>query len=317
MGPDEFHDGYPDRPGQGIDNSAYVNLMVAWTLARAREVKQLLDRHHGEELCQSLNLTGAEFENWDHIGRRLRVPFLPNGMIEQFEGHGRLAELDLDAYRARHGDLRRLGFILLAENDNTNRYQVSKQADVLMLLYLFTAEELTALIHHLGYGFDPAIIPAMVDHYLARSAEGSTLSRIADSWVLSRTNRRRSWQTLREALAADSETKGSTSREGIHLGAIAGTLDILQRCYTGLDTHDNVLWLNPLLPDELRRLQFDIRYRGHWITLRFDHFQMSVESHPGEAPPATLAVRETFYQLAPGDTITRPTPIARHAAQPV
>ncbi len=30
MGPDEFHDGYPDRPGGGIDNSAYVNVMTSW-----------------------------------------------------------------------------------------------------------------------------------------------------------------------------------------------------------------------------------------------------------------------------------------------
>ena len=234
MGPDEFHDGYPDRPGQGIDNSAYVNIMTAWTLTRARDAHRILGQYHGDELWQGLQLTEAELDLWDHIGRRLRVPFLPNGVIEQFEGYHRLAELDWDDYRARYGDIRLLGFILEAEDDTTNRYQASKQADVLMLLYLFTAEELTALVRHLGYDFDPATIPATVDHYLARTAHGSSLSRVAHAWVLSRTNRRGSWHMLREALDHDiAETQPGTTREGIHLGAMAGTLDILQRCYTG------------------------------------------------------------------------------------
>ena len=29
------------------------------------------------------------------------------------------------------------------------------------------------------------------------------------------------------------DTQGGTTKEGIHLGAMAGTIDILQRCYTG------------------------------------------------------------------------------------
>ena len=45
-------------------------------------------------------------------------------------------ELDLDAYRDRYGNIGRLDLILEAEDDHTNHYQTSKQADVLMLFYL-------------------------------------------------------------------------------------------------------------------------------------------------------------------------------------
>jgi trehalose/maltose hydrolase-like predicted phosphorylase len=308
MGPDEFHDGYLDRPGQGIDNSAYVNIMTAWALARARDAHQVLGQRHGDELWPGLYVTDAELDTWDHIARRLRLPLLPNGVIEQFDGYADLAELDWDAYRARYGDIGSLGLILEAENDTTNRYQASKQADVLMLLYLFTAEELTALIRHLGYDFDPATIPATVDYYLARTAHGSSLSRVAHAWVLSRTNRRRSWRMVREALDSDvADVHAGTTREGIHLGAMAGTLDILQRCYTGLDTRDGILWLNPLLPDELSSLDLDIRYRGQWIKLHINHTRISLQALPSTAPPTTIAVRGTFHKLAPGTTITMPT----------
>jgi trehalose/maltose hydrolase-like predicted phosphorylase len=43
---------------------------------------------------------------------------------------------------------------------------------------------------------------------------------------------------------------------------MAGTVDLVQRCYTGLETRDNVRWLNPSLPEELGGLDFDVRYRA-------------------------------------------------------
>ena len=73
------------------------------------------------------------------------VPFHAGGIISQFEGYDDLKELDWEDYHARYGDISRLDRILEAENDTTNRYKVSKQADVLMLFYLLSAEELAAL----------------------------------------------------------------------------------------------------------------------------------------------------------------------------
>src|SRR5262245_3186677 len=42
MGPDEFHEGYPDAPTPGLNNNAYTNLMAVWVLCRALEVLDLL-----------------------------------------------------------------------------------------------------------------------------------------------------------------------------------------------------------------------------------------------------------------------------------
>ena len=88
------------------------------------------------------------------------VPFHDDGIISQFEGYEQLAELDWDAYRARYGDIRRLDRILEAEGDTANRYKVSKQADVLMLFYLLSADELRELLERLGYRLDRDADPA-------------------------------------------------------------------------------------------------------------------------------------------------------------
>ncbi|WP_442970213.1 glycoside hydrolase family 65 protein [Rhodococcus sp. UNC363MFTsu5.1] len=307
MGPDEFHDGYPDSPGGGIDNSAYVNVMVAWSLARALDAYRILGPDADRRTWDKLGVGGDELRLWDHMARRLRVEFLDNGVLSQFEGYGRLAELPLDDYRRRYRDIGRLDLILEAESDSTTRYRVSKQADVLMLLYLFSAEELTSLIEMLGYAFDPSVIPATIDHYLQRTTHGSALSRIAHSWVLSRRNRRQSWQMLGEALACDlGERPVADTREGIHLGAMAGSIDILQRCYSGIDVREGVLWLHPQLPTELRALTFDIHYRDHWMHIRCDHTAVTVSTHPSAAAPVRVAIHDRVHTLPAGATISGP-----------
>ncbi|MFF0365801.1 hypothetical protein [Micromonospora sp. NPDC005087] len=62
------------------------------------------------------------------------------------------------------------------------------------------------------------------------------MSRVAHARVLARTDRGRSFEMLLTALGTDlANPEHSSTRNGIHLGATAGTLDILQRCYTGLE----------------------------------------------------------------------------------
>jgi hypothetical protein len=124
-------------------------MTAAWVLSRALELAGSLPAPRREELFERLGVDAREPERWQDVSRRLRVPF-HRGVISQFDGYGRLAELDWDGYRARYGDIRRLDRILEAEGDSVNRYQASKQADVLMLGYLFPPAELAALFRRLG-----------------------------------------------------------------------------------------------------------------------------------------------------------------------
>ena len=128
MGPDEYHDRYPDRDGLGIDNNGYTNLMAVWCLCRAFDTLATLPRSASRELRDRLLLSEQELDRWGDISRKMRVCF-HDGVISQFEGYDRLDQLDWDAYRARHGDIARLDRILESEGDDANRYQVTKQAD--------------------------------------------------------------------------------------------------------------------------------------------------------------------------------------------
>ena len=48
------------------------------------------------------------------------------------------------------------------------------------------------------------------------------------------------------ALTSDVEdVQGGTTREGIHMGVMAGTLDLMQRAYLGTEIRDEVLYFEP------------------------------------------------------------------------
>jgi len=302
VGPDEFHDAYPGSARPGLDNNAYTNLMAVWVLCRALEVLDLLSGPRRAELAARLGLTAEEIARWNDISRRMFVPFHGDGIVSQFEGYEKLLEFDWEGYRARYDNIQRLDLILEAENDSTNRYKLSKQADVLMLFYLFSAEELRELFERLQYQFEYETIPRNVAYYADRSSHGSTLCRVAYAWVLARSDRPRSMQFFAEALQSDvGDIQRGTTAEGVHLGAMAGTVDLVQRAWTGIEVKGDVLRFNPELPREIERLDMRVRYRGHSIDLRVTKDAVAVRGSDGGTAPISLCIDEALCEF-PGGT---------------
>jgi alpha,alpha-trehalase len=303
IGPDEFQTGYPGAESPGLNNHAYTNLMAVWVLWRARDLLAILPEERRHELCERLSLTDSELAHWDEVSSKMRIVFHNDGIISQFEGYDELEEFDWDGYRARYGDIHRLDRILEAEGDTPNRYKAAKQADVLMLFYLFSAEELAELFGRLGYPFEYETIPRNVAYYAQRSSNGSTLSRVVHAWVLSRSDRPQSWQVFQEALGSDvADIQGGTTREGIHLGAMAGTVDLVQRCYTGIVTQGDTLWFNPCIPQALAQLQMCLRYRGHALDVNVTQQLLEIRARKSNAAPIRIGLREQVHELAAGES---------------
>ncbi|MER5469043.1 glycosyl hydrolase family 65 protein [Streptomyces sp. NPDC002935] len=309
VGPDEYHDAYPGADGPGLDDNAYTNVTAAWVLARTLEALRELPGPVRRDLVERTGLDSAELDRWDDVSRGLHVPFHA-GVISQFEGYGDLAELDWAGYRERYGDIRRLDRILEAEGDSVNRYQASKQADVLMLAYLFSPAELGALFRRLGHEVDDTTWRHTVDHYLSRTSHGSTLSSLVHGWVLARARRAEAWTYVHEALLGDiADLQGGTTGEGIHLGAMAGTLDLVQRGLTGLETRGGALRLHPVPLPELSEYGFTIRYRGHrGVRLRLSPGRLSVSVPVSDEAPIDIALPDRTVSVAPGESCTLTLP---------
>jgi trehalose/maltose hydrolase-like predicted phosphorylase len=303
MGPDEYSTRYPGAERPGIDDNAYTNVMAVWLLHRAREVLDVLPPTRRTELVETLGLTPAELLRWRDITLRMHVPIAEDGVISQFEGYRELPELDWDGYRRRYGDIHRLDRILEAEGRSVDEFQVSKQADVLMLFFLLSADELREVLGGLGYALAPESIPRTIEYYAARTAHGSTLSALVHAWVLARAHRSRALEHFERALSSDiADIQSGTTAEGVHIGAMAGCVDLLQRCFAGLETRRDALWFNPCWPRRYGRLEFAVQYRGHELTAVVSGRDVRVAVQPGPAGPVRVGCGEEVRTLSPGET---------------
>ena len=306
MGPDEFHEKYPGAGEGGLRNNAYTNVMVAWICETAQRLLELLPASRREVLRARMGLGEDEVSRWEEMSRRMFVPFHGDGIISQFEGYEDLAELDWDAYRSRYGNVQRLDRILRAERDDPDRYKVAKQADTLMLFFLFSREELGRLFERLGYAFTDDTLRRTVDYYDQRTSHGSTLSFVTHAGVLAAIDPESSWQRFREALESDiGDIQGGSTREGIHLGVMGGTLDLVQRAYLGTQIIDGVIHFNPALVDQLDGLCVPMQIRQAPISVTLNGSELTVAALAnGSSGPIRVAVGNRVRELRGGESAT-------------
>ncbi|MEX1013519.1 MAG: glycosyl hydrolase family 65 protein [Waddliaceae bacterium] len=309
MGPDEYHDSYPDSSEPGLNNNAYTNVLASWLLNRTTELLRTLPEDHYKEIVEIFGIDDAELEKWKEISQKLRLTFHEDGVINQFEGFDKLKEFPMEEYREKYGESLRLDRILEAEGDSPNHYQVTKQADLLMLFYLFSSKELEKTFERMGYAFKPEMIKKNIYYYLSRTAHGSTLSQIVHCWILSRLDRPKSWDLFLLSLKSDVlDVQGGTTAEGIHLGAMAGTVDLIQRCYPGIEIRENVLWFNPSLPAQLKYLKFYIHYRGHSLQVEMDHEKLTLRTKHSMAKMIKIGMNNDVHEMVAGEVLSFPIP---------
>jgi len=306
MGPDEFHERYPGATEDGLRNNAYTNVMVAWLCSVAGTVLDLLPATRADALREGLHLTDEEVLTWDDMSRRMFVPFHAGGIISQFEGYDALEELDWDAYRAKYGNIQRLDRILRAEGDDPDRYKLAKQADTVMLFLLFSSDELRRIFERLDYDYDSDTARKNIVYYDQRTSHGSTLSFVTYAGVLAMLDPESSWQRFLVALESDvADVQGGTTKEGIHLGVMAGTLDVIQRGYAGVRVRDGVLQLDPRPPEQLGNLSFSMRFRGTPISMTLAGHQLTVDVQgEGVSRPIRVQIDDEVRELCPGDRTT-------------
>ncbi|MFH1692401.1 MAG: response regulator [Candidatus Omnitrophota bacterium] len=269
MGPDEFHERLPGAQKPGFRDNAYTNLLISWLLHSAQEVVAALPSVHKGRIFKKLGLNQNELSQWEAMSRNINVIFNKAGIIEQFDGYFRLKELDWKAYRAKYGNIQRLDRILKAEGKSPDDYKVSKQADVLMIFYLFSFPEAQDLFHRLGYKFDKEVLKKNYDYYVNRTSHGSTLSKVVHCYVAHLLGRmEESWSWFREVLRSDIyDTQGGTTVEGIHAGVMGGSFDVVMRGFAGVHLFQDRIHIDPCLPKSWSGIKLKFCYKGSWFSL--------------------------------------------------
>jgi trehalose/maltose hydrolase-like predicted phosphorylase len=263
MGPDEFHESYPDSEEGGLNNNAYTNLMTSWAFGKAA----LIFESYGDKAVaefEKLGFTTDELQHWKEISQKLFLDINENGIIAQYEGYFDLKELDWEFYKKKYGNIYRMDRILKAEGLTPDEFKVAKQADMLMTFYNLEKTEVDQLLWEMGYQLPPDYLQRNLDYYFNRTSHGSTLSRIVHARLASIAgNPELSWQLYADALASDYvDIQGGTTAEGIHAGVMAGTVLIALSTFAGISFDHDLLVLNPCLPENWETLRFGLTFKG-------------------------------------------------------
>lgn len=233
IGPDEYH--------ESVDDNAYTNVMARWNLKRAATAG-------GEAVDQSerrrwLELADSIVDGYD----------VATGVYEQFAGFHALEPLLIADVAAKVP----VAADMLLGHARTQKSQLIKQADVLMLHYL-VPEEVAA----------GSLVPNL-DFYGPRTAHGSTLSPGVHATLLARAGRLpEALDMLRLTARIDLDDIGQMAAGGLHLAAMGSVWRTLAAGFAGLHPVGDALAIDPMLPAAWDSLAVRVRFRGSRVRLR-------------------------------------------------
>jgi kojibiose phosphorylase len=246
IGPDEYHD--------HVDNNAFTNCMACWNLETALDVLTWLRREHpekAEDLTARFDLSPERLAGWTHVIDRLVIPQDPEtGLFEQFEGFFDLRDVDLEDYEPRTSSMQALLGIAGVQD-----YQILKQADVLMLLYLLSS------------AYDQETMRTNWDYYTPRTDHtyGSSLGPAIQAALAARRGAvEEAYEHFLRAARTDlMDVRGNTG-DGIHAASAGGLWQAAVFGFGGVQVTKKGLVARPSLPPHWTRLAFRLKYKGEW-----------------------------------------------------
>ncbi len=222
IGPDEYH--------EDVDDNAFTNVLARWNLRAAAAL--------------ATGVPDATRRSWSRLAEAVVDGYdATTGRHEQFEGYADLEPLTVDHL----GRVPVAADVLLGRH-RVARSQLIKQPDVLMV-HMMVPDEVA-----------PGSLGPDLDHYLPRTAHGSSLSPAATALVMARAGRTgQARELLLSALGIDLDDVAGTTAEGLHLGAMGGAWQAFLFGFVGAEVVGTTLRLDPRLPPTWQRVE--VRFR--------------------------------------------------------
>ena len=268
MGPDEFH--------MMVNNNAYTNFMAKETFLYTLSAIGEMQRKQPEAyrtLLKKLGCTPEELQGWQARAEAMIIPCDPQtGIFEQHEGFFDLPHIDPASIPAED-------FPLYAHwsYDRIFRYDMIKQPDVLMFMFLF------------DQSFSREQKKANYDYYQPRCIHESSLSPSVHSILAAELGLDRdAFQLFQFATRVDLDNYNRNTGEGLHMTSMAAAWMNIVYGFGGMRSDSDSLALNPRIPDEWSAYSFQVTYQASTIRVEVNHNGAIVRLMEGE--PATVAI---------------------------
>lgn len=268
----------PDEYKEHVNNNAFTNYMAYFNLMLAiRYYEKLAEENQAllDKVGKPLSLTAA-YTTWREKAAHL---FLPeprkeDRVIPQDDTYLQLKEIDLAKYKNQE----KVRTIYRDYNsEQINLFQVTKQADTLLLFYLL---EQTFLAD------DPRIAAevkkANFHYYEPKTLHDSSLSLVTHAILANDIGERSlAYSLFQKALKIDLGPLMTTSDEGIHAASIGGIWKAAVFGFAGIRLKNGMLQITPKMPEQWKRMKLSIYWQGHPVVLSITHDQLLVTVEDG------------------------------------
>ena len=257
----------PDEYKEHVNNDAFTNHTAKWcmenTIHLHDEIKaarpQIFDR-----LNKKLNLE----REIPIVKKRVEKIYIPSpnsrNIIPQDDTYLSKRQIDLSQYKNQ----RHVGSIFRDYNlDQVNEIQVSKQASVVMLLYL------------LEHKFSKEVKIANYHYYESRTLHDSSLSLSTHAVLASDIgNLDLAYELFRKAAEIDLGSNMKSSDHGIHAASLGGIWQIVVCGFGGLRMIDGKLRIDPHLPKKIKSISYPIYWRGQLLRVHLTNQHLSIKA---------------------------------------
>ena len=280
----------PDEYTTVVNDNLFTNVMARFNLRSAADAVRLLAARDGfgyEQMLERLDLDLAEVAAWDRAADQMAIPFDEHlGVHPQHEHFLQREVWDLANTPADKRPLL-LNFHPLV----IYRFQVLKQADVVLALYLQ------------GDQFSDEQKRADFEYYDPITTGDSTLSAVVQSIIAAEVGYHElALGYFRSALFVDLADLHKNSTDGVHVASTGGVWNALVGGFGGFRDHGGRFTIDPRLPEEWSELTYRITLAGTRVrvTVRQDGLELLAET--GDA--AVIDVRGSTIKLQCGDSPT-------------
>lgn len=251
-GPDEWH--------EPVNNNLYTNYLAKWNLryvmALVDTIKEESPMEYGNLLAKT-NLTKEETSVWQEVANKIYLPKKEGTkLLEQFEGYFELKDVTIENYDENDWPIRPSAL----NEMKTDKTQIIKQADVVMLLHLMEEE------------FDLETARINYNYYEKRTLHGSSLSPSIYSVMGLRVgDDSKAYRYLRRAAFLDILDLQKNTREGIHAANTGGVWQTVIFGFAGVKIDESgILHIKPNLPKEWDGLKFRLHYHKSRVEIDID-----------------------------------------------
>ncbi|MBD5786234.1 glycoside hydrolase family 65 protein [Cellulosimicrobium terreum] len=289
----------PDEYTTVVSDNLFTNVMARFNLRAASFVVETMREDFPEDharLVERLALDPTETGGWTRAADHMEIPYAKSIGIHPQDSH--FLEREIWDLANTPADKRPL--LLHYHPLVIYRYQVLKQADVVLALFLqgqhFTAEEKLADFEY----YDPL------------TTGDSTLSGVVQSIIAAEVGYHElAIDYFRQSLFVDIANLHANASDGVHVASAGGTWTALAFGFGGMRDHDGRLSFDPRLPQEWESLTFRVTWHGSRmrVTVRTDELEIDVETGDG----AHVTVRDELVHVRPGE----PTRVALDGQGPV